>query len=84
MASLNSLTHIRETVLHLLDSLVSENALETLSARLQLGLLVDRFYQENMDCMSPEQRDFAKKDFEYFLELLEAAIEREKRKVEKN
>lgn len=84
MASLNSLTHIREIALHLIDSLASDNALEALSARMQLGLLVDRFYQENIDYMSPEQREYAKKDFEYFLELLEAAIKREKREVEKN
>jgi hypothetical protein len=84
MASLNSLTHIRETALHLIDSLASENALEALSARMQLDLLVDRFYQENIDYMSPRQREDAKKDFEYFLILLEAAIERAKREVEKN
>jgi hypothetical protein len=84
MASLNSLTYIRESALHLIDSLASENAFEVLSARMQLSILVDRFYQENTDYISPEQYEAAKKDFEYFLELLETAIERAKREVEKN
>ncbi len=84
MASLNSLTHIRESTLFLIDSLASENAFEVLSARMQLGILVDRFYQENRDSMSPEQYEVAKRDFEYFLALLEMAIEHEKHAVEKN
>ncbi len=84
MASLNSLTHIRESALNLIDSLASENALEALSARMQLGLLVDRFYLENIDHMSPGEREYAKEDFEYFLVLLEEAIERAKREVEQN
>jgi len=36
--------------------------------------LVDRFYRENEEMMAPQQYEAAKKDFEYFLRLLELAI----------
>jgi hypothetical protein len=84
MPRLDSLTHIRESVLFLIDSLGSENAFEVLSARTQLGFLVDRFYDENKDFMAPEQYEAAKRDFEYFLVLVDLEIEHAKYAAEKN
>lgn len=37
--------------------------------------LVHRFYQENEGMMAPQQYDAAKRDFEYFLQLLDLATE---------
>lgn len=84
MARLESLTYIKESALFLIDSLVSENAFAALSARMQFGFLVDRFYQENKDFIAPQQYEAAKRDFEYFLVLVELAIEHAKHAVEKN
>jgi len=84
MARLESLTYIKESALFLIDSLVSENAFEVMMARTQLSILVDRFYQENKDFIAPQQYGAAKRDFEYFLVLVELAIEHAKHAVEKN
>ena len=35
--------------------------------------LIDRFYQENEDMMAPQQYEAAKKDFEYFMRLVDLA-----------
>jgi len=36
--------------------------------------LVDRFYQENVDMIPPQQYEAAKREFEYFMRLVELAI----------
>jgi hypothetical protein len=36
--------------------------------------LVDRFYQENGEMMPPQQYEAAKKDFEYFMRLVDLAM----------
>jgi hypothetical protein len=36
--------------------------------------LVDRFYQENEDLMAAQQYRAAKKDYEYFIRLVELAL----------
>lgn len=35
--------------------------------------LVDRFYQENEEMMAPQQYEAAKKDIEYFMQLVDLA-----------
>jgi len=37
--------------------------------------LVDRFYEENKSYLAPQQYEAAKKDFEYFMRLIERAVE---------
>ena len=37
--------------------------------------LMDRFYSENADMISPQQYEAAKKDVEYFMRLVELAVE---------
>ena len=75
---------VKESALFIIDSLVSENAFEVMMARTQLSILVGRFYQENKDFMSPEQYEAVKRDFEYFLALVDLAIEHAKHGAEKN
>lgn len=36
--------------------------------------LVDRFYRENEDVIPPQQYEAAKKDFEYFMRLVDLAL----------
>lgn len=36
--------------------------------------LVDRFYQENEEMIAPQQYEAAKKDFEYFMRLVDLAM----------
>ena len=43
-------------------------------AKATYGNLVDRFYQENEEMMAPQQYEAAKKDFEYFMRLVELAL----------
>ena len=44
------------------------------AAEKELHQLVDRFYRENEDMIAPQQYEAAKRDFEYFMRLVELAI----------
>jgi hypothetical protein len=43
-------------------------------AERDLEQLLDRFYDENQDMIAPQQYEAAKKDFGYFLVLIEMAV----------
>ncbi len=70
--------YIRASAPCLIDSLVYENAFEVLSARTHIGILMGRFYEENKNLMASQQYEAPRKYFEYFLLMVEVAIEHAK------
>ncbi|MBW2545342.1 MAG: hypothetical protein JRD43_07820 [Deltaproteobacteria bacterium] len=55
--------------------LQSSNPVEVKAAMGEYLKLVDRFYEENKYHLAPQQGATAKKDFEYFMRLIELAVE---------
>ena len=54
--------------------LESPNAKEVKAAMGEYLQLVDQFYEDNKSYLAPQQYETAKKDFEYFMALIEMAI----------
>lgn len=52
---------------------------EAIWAQMEYDRLVDQFYAEDEKLLSAEDYEIAKRDFDVFLRLLDAAIERESR-----
>ena len=71
---LNKLMHIRREALELRERLMSSNIEVVSMAERDLERLVEQFYDDNKDMMAPQQHEAAKKDFGYFLSLIEMAI----------
>ncbi len=78
MTRLESLIRIRESALLLTEALAGNHACEVLSAKEQLFPLVEEFYRENREFLSPRQYEEARKNPAYFLALVETAIEQAK------
>jgi len=75
MTKLESITDIRHTLFHLRllqdRSLKDRESLQTFQTTYML--LLDRFYAENEDMMSPQQYEAAKQDIGYFMQLVDLA-----------
>jgi predicted nucleotidyltransferase len=70
----NNLQEMKLAALSIREKLDSSNPADVQNAMKEYAALVDRFYQDNEYLMAPQQYKAAKKDFEYFLRLLDLAI----------
>jgi len=68
-------TTLKQEAISIYQRLQSPDADEVKAAMGEYLQLVDRFYEENKYLMAPEQYGTAKKDFEYFMVLVELAEE---------
>ena len=68
-------TTLKQETLSIYTKLQSPDAEEVKAAMADYLQLVDRFYEENEYLMAPQQHAKAKKDFEYFMRLIELAEE---------
>ena len=68
-------TQMKQEALSIYTKLQSPDTEEVKAAMGEYLQLVDRFYEENKYLMAPEQYGTAKKDFEYFMVLVELAEE---------
>ena len=66
---------MKQEALSLSNRLQSSDDAEVKAAMGEYLQLVNRFYEENEHLMAPQQYEAAKKDFEYFLRLIELAQE---------
>ena len=57
------------------NKLQSPDPEEVKTAMVEQLQLVDRFYEENRHYLAPQQYEAAKKDFEYFMRLIQLAEE---------
>jgi hypothetical protein len=73
-AKLNKLIRIRQEALEIQDRLMSSDIEVVKVAERDLERLLEQFYDENKDMMAPQQHKAAKKDFGYFVTLIEMAI----------
>jgi len=66
---------MKQEVLSIYNKLQSPDPVEVKAAMGEYLQLVDRFYEENEYLLAPQQHAKAKKDFEYFMRLVELAEE---------
>lgn len=71
---IKTLKWIRESAIFLKPSLESDNPKEIEEARDAHTDLVDRFYSETADHMPQSQYEAARRNFEYFLRLIDLAL----------
>ena len=74
LLKLNTMTQIREEALNIRDRLMGSKIEVIETAEKDLERLLERFYGENKDMMAPQQYEAARKDFGYFLTLVEMAV----------
>ena len=74
LSKLDRMIQIRQEALDVKDRLMSADIEIVRTAEKDLEQLLERFYDENMDMMAPQQYEAARKDFGYFLTLVEMAI----------
>ena len=74
MTKLESLQDIKGTAMRLLEVLMGSDIETIKAAEKTFSQLVDRFYRENDDMIPPQQYEAAKKDFEYFMRLVDLAF----------
>jgi hypothetical protein len=75
MSKLDAIADIKMAALFLQKNLMGRNPETVRSAENELARLVDRFYDENRDLVSPDQYQAARNDYDYFMILVEMAIE---------
>jgi len=75
MSKLNAVADLKMAALFLQKNLMGRNSETVRSAENELARLVDRFYDENRDLVSPDQYQAARNDYDYFMILVEMAIE---------
>ncbi len=75
--SIQSLKSIKIAALGLAERLISDDPTEVQAAMQEYSALVDRFYRANEHLMPSSQYEAAKRDFEYFMVLLDLAIQYE-------
>ena len=75
MSKLDAVADIKMAALFLQKNLMGRNPETVRSAENELSRLVDRFYNENRDLVSPDQYQAACNDYDYFMILVEMAIE---------
>ena len=71
----NKAAQMKQEVLSIHKKWQSPDAEEVKAAMGEYLQLVDRFYEENKSYLAPQQYETAKKDFEYFMRLIELAEE---------
>lgn len=64
---------MKQEALSIYKKLQSPHPEEVKVAMIEYLQLVDRFYEENEHLMAPQQYETAKKDFEYFMRLVQLA-----------
>ena len=69
------LDHIKMSALYLQNGLVGRNVEFVFAVHKQFEQLVDLFYNEFRDVISPRQYTTARTDFEYFMVLLESTCQ---------
>lgn len=74
LSKLNIMMQIRQEALDINDRLMASDIEVVRAAEKDLQQLIDGFYKENKDMMAPQQYEAAKKDFGYFLVLVEMAV----------
>lgn len=75
MSKLDAVADLKMAALFLQKNLMGRNSETVRSAENELARLVDRFYDENRDLVSPDQYQAARNDYDYFMILVEMAIE---------
>ena len=75
MTKLDKVMQIKQEVLAIQSKLMSSEVKEVKAAMKKYEQLVDWYYRENGDLMAPQQYETAKKDFEYFMRLIDLAEE---------
>jgi hypothetical protein len=68
------LIQMRQKAMKIQDRLMSSDIEVVKTAEKDLERLLEAFYNENKDMLVPQQYETAKKDFGYFLTLIEMAI----------
>lgn len=71
----NKTAHMKQEAQSIYAKLQSLDAEEVKVAMVDYLQLVDRFYEENEHLMAPQQYETSKKDFAYFMRLIELAGE---------
>ena len=74
LTKLEKLIQMRQDALKINDRLMEPDIDAVVTAEKDLAKLRDQSFGENQDMMTPQQHESAKKDFGYFLTLLELAI----------
>jgi len=74
LLKLNTMTQIRQEALDIRDRLMGSDIGVITEAEKDLERLLEQFYTENKDVMAPQQYEAARKDFGYFLTLVEMAV----------
>jgi len=67
-------TQMKQEAIGIYNRLQSPDAEEVKAAMVEHLQLVDRFYEDNNHCLAPQQYEAAKKDFEYFMRLIDLAL----------
>jgi len=75
MSKLDDVMDIKMAALFLQKNLIGRNPEVVRSAENELAALVDRLYAGNGDLLSPEQYRTARNDYDYFMVLVEMAME---------
>ena len=75
MNKLDAAREIRSTLLAIQDRLISSDPDVVKTAMEEYLKLVDRFYSENALMIAPQQYEAAKTDVEYFVRLVDLAVE---------
>ena len=74
MTELNRVLQIKKETIDVQTKLMSSDVEEVKAAMKEYDQLVDWFYQENEGLIAPQQYEAAKKDFEYFMRLIDLAL----------
>ncbi len=75
LARVNDLKEMKLSALRILETLKSATADNAMKAMQEYDDMVDRFYRDDESHMAPTQYIQAKQDFEYFMRLLDLAIQ---------
>ncbi len=75
MSKIESIIDIKLAALFLQKNLMGRNREVVESAERELAQLVDRFYEENKDFVTLDQYQAALHDYDYFLVIIEMALE---------
>ena len=75
MTPIESIYEIKAAVLDLKKYLLSKDPVVSRKARLKYEQLVDLFFKGHANFIKPEQRSSCLNDFDYFMSLMEEAVE---------
>ena len=80
MNELNRVLQIKKETIDIQGKLMSSDTEEVIAAMKKYEQLVDWFYCENEEFIAPQQYETAKKDFKYFISLIDLAVAYHKEK----